>query len=735
LSEDLAEPARNTWSFQSPVRAALPVIRQPGLAANPVDLFVLEKLEGAGLALNTRADRRTLLRRVSFDLTGLPPDRSLQAEFLADDSPAAYERLVERLLASPAFGERWARHWLDVVRYADTDGFKSDDLRPNAYRYRDYVIQSFNGDRPYDEFVRQQIAGDELDPWNPDAIVATGFNRLYPTENNAANLIQRRQEILDDVTEVVGLTFFGLTFGCARCHDHKFDAVSQKDYYRLQAFFVGLVERDDLPLVTKEEIERHDTEYAKWDEATRPIRVVIDELVAEKRAAHVQDRLAKFRPAIQKCFLTGEAARTPFEEQVACLVELQTRPPAAEHFAKSLSESDRALYEDHKKKLSTFDGLRPAPLAKAMAVSELKTPPPTHLLEGGNFRKPREKVEPRFPTLLGGSTPQIVASDSSSGRRAAFARWLTRSDHPLTARVIVNRLWQYHIGRGIVPTPSDFGVQGGSPTHPELLDWLAVELVESGWSLKHIHRLIVTSSTYCQSSRIDLESEGHARAWKTDRDNDLLWHARRRRLEGEAIRDTLLSVASELNRQLLGPAVRPSLPKGTSQRYRWKPDPEEPKRQRRSIYVLAKRNLRLPVLETFDSPDSNQSCARRDSTVTPTQALTMLNSELTLGLASNWAQKLTSEFGDNTEALVVDAYLAAFGRHPQTEELRLALDFLDVRKSAADKKIVVAGVGDPRPGANDNERSTEHTPANTPENNVIDFCHALLNTNEFIYVD
>ena len=700
----------DNWAFRSPVRPALPEAVSTRFATNAIDLFVLEQLERNKLTFNTGAVREVLLRRVCFDLTGLPPSRSLRNEFLKDSSPNAYERLVERLLSSPAFGERWARHWLDVVRFAETDGFKNDDLRPNAYRYRDYVIRSFNTDQPYDEFVRWQIAGDEFNPENPDAIIATGFTRLYPTENNAAQLIQRRQETLDDITEVTGLTFLGLTLGCAKCHDHKYDAISQRDYFQLQAFFAGLVERDDILLGTAEEIERFQTDSDRWNEATRALRSEIDALVAKKREAHVENRLGKFRPAIQKCFRTAKEARTPFEEQVARMVHAQAKPPPADKFIKDLSEEDKKRYEALAAKLATFDKLKPVPLPTAMAATDVSTvAPPAHVLEGGDVRKPREEVAPRVLSLLGGKTPDIVSSKTSSGRRSALARWITQPEHPLTARVIVNRLWQHHFGRGIVATPSDFGVQGARPTHPELLDWLARELIESNWSLKHVHRLMVTSAAYRQSSRVDPRNATHARAREFDPENRLFWHAERRRLEGEATRDALLAVTGQLNRRAFGPSIRPGLPESAPPQYAWKPDEDTWNRQRRSIYVLAKRNFALPLFKAFDLPDPHHSCALRETTVTPTQALAMLNSELTLRLAAVWAERLASRYGFDYEPLVVDAYESAFGRTPHADELHVATAFLKMSAPSEEE---------------DSVRTT-----------ITDFCHALLNANEFIYVD
>jgi hypothetical protein len=673
-----------------------------------VDRFLLARLQAAGLSPNPRADKLTLLRRVTYDLTGLPPTVAEQDAFLADQSPDAYERVVDRLLASPHFGERWAQHWLDLVRYAETDGFKADDFRPTAHLYRDYVIRAFNADLPYDRFVRQQLAGDELEPCNPDALVATGFCRLYPDEYNAANLEQRRQEILDDVTEVTGLTFLGLTVGCARCHDHKFDPILQTDYFRLQAFFAPLQPRDDVVVADAERRKEYEARLAQWEAETKELRVAMEALIADKREEMRKGALTKFRTEIQDAVRTPPAERTPYQRQIAAMAEKQMTRAEKDAPAKMAAEQKKK-YQEMEKQLAACPVKPPEPLPTAMAAGDVgAVAPPTHLLAGGDWRKPQQELQPGFPVVLGDDPPDVRPphGGTSTGRRAALARWLTRPDHPLTARVIANRLWQHHFGVGLVATPSDFGKQGEPPTHPELLDWLAVELVEHGWSLKHLHRLMVTSAAYCQSSRVDPDSPGHARALKVDEGNKLLWHARRRRLEGEALRDAMLAVSGDLNPRMFGPSARPRLPEKLSS-YAWKPDPRPEDQNRRSIYVLAKRNLRYPLLEAFDLPDMHNSCACRPRTVTAPQALVLLNGELAQERAAAWATALRRAHGDDARALVVGAYRAAFARPPDDDELDHARRFLDRQTALLD----------------------------LPERALADFCHALLNANEFEWVD
>ncbi len=727
-AEEAPSAGHGDWPFHPPVRPLVPKVKDPAECVNAVDAFVLTKLQSHGLSHNSRADKRTLLRRVTFDLIGLPPTREEQEAFLADHAPDAYLKVVDRLLASPHYGERWAQHWLDVVRYAETEGFKADNLRPNAYRYRDYVIQSLSADRPYDEFIRQQLAGDEMEPGNPDALIATGLNRLFPDEDNAANLFQRREEILNDITETNSLVFLGLTMGCAQCHDHKFDEIPQTDYYRLRAFFAPMVEEDDAPLVPEAQRQASKQQYAAWDKATAEIRAEMDALLAEERSRSDRYNLEKFRPDIQECYLTPAEKRTPLQEQIARMVEKQLGWRMDKSAAvKKLSEADQKQYADLEKRLAQFDSLKPEPLPVAMAVSDVgRAAPPSFLLASGDWRKPQQEIKPGFPTLLGTTIVPVAFTQpatATTGRRAALAQWLAQPDHPLTARVMVNRLWQHHFGQGIVATPSDFGAMGEPPTHADLLDWLAVDLVRNGWSLKHIHRLMVTSATYCQSSGTDPADPQHAKALAADSDNQWLWHARRRRLEGEAIRDAMLLISGQLDRRMFGTSSRPRLPEGISLRYAWDPDEDVAGDSRRSIYLFVKRNMRFPMFDAFDLPDLHNSCGRRSSTTTAPQALLMLNSRLTVELARHWAQRLTATWGHDTAGLVSEAYLAAFGREPSPMEIESAREFLSAQPPSADQPPEVeVAAGD-------------EASAGVRADAVTDFCHALMNANEFLMID
>jgi hypothetical protein len=720
------------WPFHPPRRPAVPVVQESGWVDNPIDGFILSVLEAKGLRPNPPADRLTLLRRATFDLTGLAPSGEEQRAFLDDQSDDAYARLVDRLLDSPRYGERWAQHWLDVVRYAETDGFKEDAFRPNAHKYRDYVIRAFNADLPFDRFIRQQLAGDELEPDNLEALVATGLNRLYPDEYNAANVRQRRQEIHDDLTETTSLAFLGLTMGCAACHDHKFDPISQVDYYRLQAFFAPMLSRDDLALASAQEKGAYAARLAEWEAATRSVRDEIEDLVAPKREAALKDALLKFEPDIRHAVETPPQRRTAMEQQLCTQAMKYVMPKMREVTEKGLKGDDKARYDELVKRLAEFDYLKPSALATAMAVTDAAAEPPaTFRLAVGNYRKPLEEVRPGFPAFLGRSEPTIHAPSSaqqSSGRRASLALWLSRPDHPLVSRVMVNRIWHHHFGRGIVGTPNDFGAMGEPPSHPELLDWLAVEFVEHGWSMKAMHRLMVTSATYRQSSRVEFDNATHAKAVELDPGNRLLWHARRHRLEGEAIRDSMLQLSGQLNEQMYGPSARPELPAGIEAKLSWKPDTRVEDRNRRSIYVIAKRNLRYPLLDIFDLPDMHNSCPQRSTTTTAPQALALLNGEFTMSQAQYWSGRLLGQHGRDIGAIVRAALCDALSRPASDELLRSADDFL-ARQTAA-----IADAGDATAsGALPIPLPAGYDPAQAAA--IVDFCHALLNSNEFLYVD
>jgi hypothetical protein len=693
------------WSFQPVAKTAAPAVQNKAWVKNDVDAFILAKLEAMGIQPNAGADRITLLRRASLDLTGLPPTPEEVQAFLADNSPDAWARQVDRLLDSPRYGERWARHWLDLARYADSEGFKSDETRPNIWRYRDYVINSFNADKPYDRFVKEQIAGDELYPNDPQAVIATGFNRHFPDESNARNLMQRRQELLFDITDVVGSTFMGLTVGCAKCHDHKFDPILQKDYYRLQAFFANTRIEDNMVLAGAERRKQYETKHAVWDARTEAIRAEMRKLVEPTLKKLWQDGFDKFPPEIQDSITTEPEKRTPIQWHMYYKARPQVEF-SVDDAAKKMKGAGAARYKELAKELAKFDNIKPAelPVAQTM-IDNASAPPKTHVLKVGVYSNLMEEVEPGFLTLLDGGAPAKIekpAGRETSGRRTALANWLTDPANPLTARVMANRIWHYHFGRGLSGNPSDVGLMGERPSHPELLDYLAAAFVENGWSIKKMHRLILLSNTY------QLSSDFNETAAKVDSDNRLLWRFSRRRLEGETVRDAMLAVSGKLNLKMHGPGVFPPLPPGVVTRGGWKQREDESEANRRSVYVFVRRNTRYPMFEAFDMPDTHESCARRNVTTSAGQALELMNNELVLDWARSLAARVANDAaGMSPQSQVERAFKLVYTRPPTAEETKTALAFLDRHdKITGDRKATLA-----------------------------DFCHMLLNSNEFLYLN
>lgn len=719
--EPHAEPA---WPYRRLTRPDVPQVANDDWPHNPIDCFVLDELEKRGLAPSAPADRETILSRVVYDLTGLAPGAAERESFLSDPSPQAYEHLVDRLLASPHYGERWAQHWLDLVRYSESDGFKLDSYRPNAWRYRDYVIRAFNTDLPYDRFLQQQLAGDELEPENPDAIVATGFLRLHPEEILGANYREIRQDILDDVTEVTGLAFLGLTVGCAKCHDHKFDPISQEDYFRTQAFFAGLLPCDDASLVRGDQAQEVRKELDAWEKNTTSIRSDMESLLAPVGKQVFAESVVALDGETQAALKAPPKERTPLQMQLAAYGGKQISLKYKK-MHRRLQGDDKARYDELKKRLDSFSSTKPF-VPTAMAVKEVgAAAPPTHRLIGGDYRRPRREMQPGFLECLDHKTPVITPSADSSGRRAAFARWLSEPDHPLTSRVIVNRLWQRHFGKGIVGTPSDFGVKGERPTHPDLLDWLAAELVAKGWSLKSIQRLMVTSATYRQSSAPESNLSAN-RAGKADPSNAYLWHQRVRRRDAESIRDAALQASGRLNPRMFGESACPELPPSIRTNSRaWDPDAKIEDRDRRSVYVFNRRNLEYPLFAAFDSPNRVLSCAARNCTTSAPQALLMLNGEFAVQQAQALAGRLLAE-PDGQRNFVKHAYLAMLKREATAHEVSFAELFLEQQE----QRIARAGTApqvlpEPKPDGVSAAAGAA----------FVDLCHALLNSAEFLYVE
>ncbi len=662
---EITDEDRHYWAFVPPSRPSLPRVSSPEWARNPIDAFVLAKLEGRQLHPAPPADRRELIRRAYFDLVGLPPTFEEREEFAADDRPDAYERLLDKLLASPQYGERWGRHWLDVVRFGQTNGYERDDEKPESWRYRDYVIGAFNRDKPYDRFVIEQLAGDQLDSVTDDSITATAFYRLGVWDDEPDDMRQAEFDELDGIVSTMGSAFLGLTVGCARCHDHKFDPLPQTDYYRLLAFIRN--------------------------------------------------------------------------------IELYGAKKSETHWG----QNDAGILAD-----------LPSGAGKTLAVKERAGEPlVTHVLVRGSAGNPGDEVEPCFPQVLceveptagvapdesGTAAPSIpsissipsTSSTSTGVRRLALARWIASPDNPLTTRVMANRLWQHHFGRGIVPTPSDFGKTGLPPSHPKLLDWLAVELADGDWQLKRMHRLIMTSAAYRQSSRSDDEG-AHA----ADPDNALLWRQNMRRLEAEAIRDSILAVCGSLSLQMGGHGIYPTLPPEVlASQSRpgngWQTSP--PAQQvRRSTYVFVKRTLGVPMLEVLDFASPDSPVAQRTTTTVAPQALILLNSQFMQEQSRLLTERLVRDGGGDAARHVELAFRFVLSRDPSQRERTIANDYLarQVRhfeqeangaEASNESKSVIA--------ADDTAQSEIDTNSDAYRTALAAYCRLMLNLNEFVYID
>ncbi|MEP7271406.1 MAG: DUF1553 domain-containing protein [Acidobacteriota bacterium] len=692
--EPITDKDRKFWSFQKPERPALPAVRDRKWARNEIDRFVLSRLEQNQLTPSPAAEPRVLIRRLYIDLTGLPPTPEDVAAFVRNPSEPAYRRVVERLLASQHYGERWGRHWLDLARYADSGGYEFDYDRPNAWRYRDYVIKAFNDDRPYTQFIREQLAADEISPNDPHALVATGFCRNGPTVDNAVNEETRTDE-LDDMVTTTSSVFLGLTVGCARCHDHKYDPIPQQDYYRMQAIFFPFEKKEQV-LVSKPEEESFKARNKEIDLLVRPLRAKIitiekpvrDKLLADKVAFHLH--LAESSNAL------GGRTREQFREDTAARFakDVNLQP---EEIDPLLTAEQLTLRKDVQKEIDKINSMRPKPLPAVMGIIDKSTPGKAYLLKRGDWRNKGEEVFPGFPSIfsnLSGEGQNIGSTD----RRRQLADWIARADNPLTARVAVNRIWQYHFGKGLVRTPSDFGATGDRPSHPELLDWLATEFVARGWSWKAMHRLIVTSSTYRQSSRFA------TLAAAKDPENRLLWRANPQRLEAEAIRDTILAVSGKLNPTMGGPGIYPRIDPSviaSGSRPRWPLEArEETAVWRRSVYIFVKRSVLVPLIEVFDCPVTTVSAPLRSASTVSPQALALLNNEFVLQQAGYLAERVAREAGQDRKAQAARAFQIALNREPTAKELEWSLEFLNKQQ--------------------------------TP---LRDLCHALMNLNEFLYLD
>jgi hypothetical protein len=719
--EEFGRDELGHWAYQPIKRTEPPSVIGTIWVRNPIDRFILAGLEEMGWKPAPEANRPSLIRRVTYDLTGLPPTPAEVDAFVNDRRPDAYERLVDRLLESPHHGERWGQHWLDLAHYADSNGFELDAERPDAWRYRDWVVRSLNADMPYDWFLAMQLAGDELSPGQHEALIATGFCRCGPREVVGGNIIPevKRQSELSEITGTVGSVFLGVTIGCARCHDHKYDAIPTTDYYRLQSFFAAS-SLEDVPIAPKAERKAFAAAEKAVQQKTAPLRKEQSEIEAPYREAIKKRRLAMLSAEERVVMETPPAKRTAAQKRLAKGLETSLRV-TWEDVAAAVA-ADPAVHrrrEELKRAIEEIERTLPRPPAHAMALVDHKSKgkAETFVLRRGDFKNRGPRVTPRPPGVILASQKgpsfteaSIVPADDKTGRRSALARWLASPDNPLTARVVVNRLWQHHFGRGIVATPSDFGVRGEPPSHPELLDWLASELIDGGWRLKPIHRLMVTSSAYRQSSRANRERAND------DPENSLLSRMNRRRLDAEGVRDAMLLVSGEFNPRAGGPGVLAPIEKEVEDLIfteaevvdLWPEDRDPAEHLRRSLYLFRKRNVRYPLFDSFDAPDTQTACPRRETSTHALQALNLLNSDFAAARARALSQRVLSE-GDDECGRIRSLYRIVLAREPGPGEVERARYFLQAQAGRIDG-----------PG----RQAAAWT----------DLALAMLNSNEFLYV-
>ncbi|MBV1776864.1 DUF1549 and DUF1553 domain-containing protein [Burkholderiaceae bacterium DAT-1] len=676
------------WAY-SPVQApTLPRVADERWVLTPVDRFVLQKLEEKHLKPSRDAEREAYIRRATLDAWGLIPTPEEVSAFVNDKSPKAYEKLVDRLLASPRYGERWGRRWLDLTRYADSDGYNADGTRPNIWRYRDYVIQAYNEDKPYDRFIKEQLAGDELWPDSHEARIATGFLRNYPDEINARDLNLKQVEVATDLTNTVGSVLLATTVACAACHNHKFDKISQKEYYQLQSYFVNASAQDDILAAQGKERETFLAQQARWEEATKEIRDRQTEILKPVIKKLEDDRLQGFTPATREAIEKPAEQRNAYERWIynRSLWTLSGRTRNAVNTLKTKDKEGYAEYQKLDAKLKEFDHLKPKHPGFISAMVELgKDTPATYVLANGIYDRHLEEVQPGVPALLGGNSPEIKPTDRSSGRRTAIANWIVSPDNPLTARVYVNRVWAQYFGKGIVETLGDFGKQGAKPTHPELLDHLASEFVKGGWKLKPLQREILLSHTYRQASipRADVA--------KVDPANKLLATFPRQRLDAEQIRDSLIYAAGLLNEKQGGPSVFPPVPKSFNSALNaanfWKTSDDPHDYYRRSVYTFVRRNSPYPFLDSFDWANPQLVHQTREVTTTAPQALALLNSDLVFEWSRALAGRVEKEAGKDDKQKIDRIYSILYSRKPSDSERTALLAFWKQQESAALKKL------------------------------------------------
>ena len=701
------------WSFQPLLPPPVPEVDGADWVRNPIDAFILRKLEARGWKPSPAAKPAALLRRMHLDLIGLPPTLSEQENILGDPSPRRFDELVANLLQLPGYGERWGRHWLDLVRYAETNGYERDATKPLAWKYRDYVIRSFNQDKPYDRFILEQLAGDELADSSAETLVATGFNRLGPWDDEPADFPQDRFDQLDDIVRTTSEVFLGMTLGCARCHDHKFDPITQRDYYRMVAIFDGLQRprrgrrEQDLPIGTRQQLDRLATRQVE----VAPLLEEINLLRQDFRISFLKSGQSKLPKDIVRAHLTDRKERTDEQKELAHKHLAQLTKEVVAALPPEILEKIHLLEE----KIHALQAATPD-LERGYFMHEPKLPGPTHLLLRGRASTPGPLVSPGIPSVLADLAPSFPKPAGTSLRRLTLAGWIASRQNPLTARVIVNRIWQFHFGAGLVPSPNDFGSIGQRPTHPKLLDWLANWFIEQGWSFKKLHHLIMTSNTYRMSK------SSVAAYVEEDPENRLFWRFPYTRLEVEAIRDSVLAVSGRLNRKMFGPSMLPEVPQAALEGHPdpdkiWKPS-EEAEASRRTIYAFIKRLMIIPMLEVLDFCDTSRSSAKRPVTIVAPQALTLFNSDFITHQSRYFSERLISEVGLDFNKLIERAYRLTLCRPPTQRERESMLNFLRREMEASLWESVKV-----------NDRGEVRRAA------LQQMCRVMFNLNEFVYPD
>ncbi|QSA96435.1 DUF1549 and DUF1553 domain-containing protein [Methylococcus sp. EFPC2] len=744
-AEAPAKKDNKLWSWQPVQSVAVPQVQHKDWIRTPIDAFVAAKQEAAGLDPAPEADRAAFIRRATLDAWGLIPTPEEVQAFVSDQSPNAYEKLVDRLLASPRYGERQARRWLDLARYADSQGFDNDQTRPNMWRYRDYVVDAFNQDKPYTQFIKEQLAGDELWPDKQDALIATGFLRGFPDNPNGRDLVQKKYQHTTDITDTVGKVFLAQTVECARCHNHKFDKISQKDYFALQAFFANSIGVDNIPVAQKgqQEIE-YEKAWAKYEEALKPIKEAKKALIDPVREAANKYYKERYNEATLVSLNKPQSEWNAHDRWVNAaygsyidddrlsnyLQDTSINKDAPDYNAENAPRWE--AYKKLREEVRKLDKLRPEGSVAVSAMSELghSDAPPTYVLFGGLLERPLDEVQPAFPENLTSEKPVIVPTATSSGRRTALANWIASEKNPLTARVFVNRVWEQYFGRGIVETVSDFGKAGTKPTNPELLDYLADNFVHNDWSVKKLHRDILLSSVYRQSS------SHREDAYKVDPDNNLLAVFPRKRLEAEEIRDSLLAASGKLDEKLGGPSVFPPIPAnlvvgnsnvdGSSY---WRVSKDERDHNRRSLYVFTRRSVAYPLLEPFDMATPQEVHSKRDVTTTPLQALTLLHSDVVFGWSKALAGRVINEAGKEESAQLDRLYQILFARTPDRAEKDALQAFLTTQEKVIKQKAAAGKFGLNVPTGLKDAESLDPIRAAA----FVDLVHTVANSNEFAY--